>query len=312
MKKNLITNDKNNSNPYENTHAVGSLDEIEICNKAQVISEKNKNSKNKKSKASKKLSSIPIDLSFSTIISLLFFAFLIVAVAYKIVFPTIDSYGANITHKKVGTSIVYNFINLLQNSKYEEALKLLDVNEPNYSVNALMNSLQQELGTTNIVDCNVLNVQDNKDYTIINTVVSYVNKGKLENQNQPFLIKSTPQGWKISLSGVIKKFNIDPVTATFGEDFSMTLEDIEYCIEGINLKVKVKNNKYSDILMKGNIKLSTSSGTYPLSVDTMLKSKVKYDHNFLFTGASGEPTELVIDLVGKGFSRCILPLKIKR
>lgn len=253
-----------------------------------------------------------VDFSFCSLISVLFFILLITAAAYKIIFPAVDSFQANITNKKIGKSIVYNYFNLLETANYAEALNLLDVENSDFDIDSLTETLEKELGTTNIVDCNILSVFDNKDYSIVKTIVSYINQGKINTKNQEMLVKNTPEGWKISLNGIIKQFKLDPVSAAFGEELKITLDEIEYCIEGINLKMHVKNNTYSKVKMNGKFILKTENGSYTENINTFVKSKVKYNHNLLFNTASGEPTSLKIDLQGRDYTACTLPVSIKR
>lgn len=301
MKKSIVpTNSTQQNDILENMRPVGSLEELNSqtdCSdntEEQTVLKKN----------------ISLDFSFSSLISVIFTVFLIVALSYRFIFPTLNSFEANISHKKIGTSIVYNYFNLLQNSNYDDALKLLDVGDSDYNVNSLMGMLEQQLGTTDIVDCDVINVQDNSDYSIVNTIVSYMNQGIVKSQNQSILVKNTPKGWKISLNGIIKKFNIDPVSATFNDSFTLTLKDIEYCVEGINLNLVVHNNKYKEVQMKGNISLKTTEGTYQAEVDSKLKPKVNYNHNLLFKGATGEPIEVNLEFEGNGYNNAVLPVKI--
>ena len=277
----------------------------EISEFDQELMQKSNNRKNKEE------STPNFDISFSSIVSVIFIGLLIAAVAFKFIFPTIDSLDANITHKKIGQSVVYNYFNLLENTNYAEALKLLDIDDGNLSIESLLNEVKQQFGTTSIVDCSVLNVTENIDYSIVNTVISFLNDGKMQTKNQDILVKNTPKGWKISLNGVIKKFKVDPVSATFNKNLTLTLDEIEYCVEGINFKIKVQNNSYNSINMKGKLTLKTTTGSYPSDIEKMVNPKVNYGHNVLFDNAAGEPIEMIIKLEGKDISERTLPIAVK-
>ncbi|MGE5329104.1 MAG: hypothetical protein ACM3KR_06340 [Deltaproteobacteria bacterium] len=254
------------------------------------------------------------DISLSGIISYAFIIILLISVAYKFVFPTINSLEANLTHKKIGKSIVSSYFNLLENTKYSEALKLIDTNNSKYSVNSLIDSLKTDLGSTDIVGCNIMDVIEDQDSAIVNTVVSCMdNTGKVFKQDKSFLVKNTPEGWKISLNGLIKKFKLQPVSATFSNGFIISLDEIEYCVEGINLKINIKNKTYNEFNINGTISMNMSTG-YKFSepIKSILKSKVNYNHNILFNGSNGEPYEVVIKLEGSNYKPQTLPVKIVR
>ena len=254
------------------------------------------------------------DFSFSSIIRYGFIIMLIIAVTYKFVFPTIDSIEANLTHKKIGKSIVSSYFNLLQNTKYSEALKLLDTNSSPYSIDSMINNLKTEFGSTDIVGCNVLDVIEDKDSSIVNTIVSYVdNTGNVLKKDQSFMVKNTPQGWKISLNGLVKKFKLQPTAATYSDSFIISLEEIEYCVEGINLKVNIKNESYKKFNINGKINLNMRTGySFSEPIQSVLKPKVSYEHNILFSGSNGDPYEVVINLDDKKYQTCTLPVKIIR
>jgi hypothetical protein len=123
-------------------------------------------------------------------------------------------------------------------------------------------------------------------------------------------VKNTPQGWKISLSGLVKKFKLNPVLVTIGNVLSITPEEIEYCEDGINLTMKIKNNKYKKVSMIGYLTLETVSGGYNKNVDTVVKPLVQYNHNLLFSNAGGDPKKLIVNLSGKGFKKCEIPVEV--
>lgn len=249
------------------------------------------------------------DFSFSALISYGFIILLIAAVAYKFVFPTIDSAEANISHKKIGKSIVCSYFNLLQNTKYSEALSLLDTSNTDYNVDSLVNSLRDEFGSTDIIGYNVMDVIDSSDSSIVNTVVSYIDKsGKVLKKNQSFLVKNTPEGWKISLNGLIKKFKLQPTAATIADSFIISLKEIEYCYEGINLKINIRNETYKKFNINGTMCMVMNSGySFTEPINSVLKSKVNYDHNILFSNSNGEPYEVILNLDGSTYT---LPVKI--
>lgn len=251
------------------------------------------------------------DFSFSAVITYLFIILFIIAFALKFIFPSINSIEANIKHRKIGKSIVYNFFDLLENSDYESALNLLDINNANANVDYLINMLKSEFGTTKILDCDILNIFDKDDYSVVETMISYENEGKVFTKNKSLLLRNTPEGWKITLTGLIKSFKIEPFSATFDNAFTLTLDEIEYCVEGVNLKLKVENHTYKKKNMRGKMELKTVIGTYPIDVNTVLKPKVKYEHNFLFYDAEGEPIELVISFEGRDNLVRNIPIKIK-
>lgn len=308
MKKSIRVDENNANILNENIHEeISEFDQElthESINQDNCVKSKNKNHESSQT-------SPPIDISFSSIVSVIFIGLLIAAVTFKFIFPTIDSLNASITHKKIGQSVVYSYFNLLENTNYAEALKLLDIDGGSLSTDSLLNELQQQFGTTNIVDCSVLNVTENTDYSIVNTVISFLNDGKMQTKNQDILVKNTPKGWKISLNGVIKKFKVDPVSATFNKNLILTLDEIEYCVEGINFKIKVQNDSYSNINMKGKLTLKTTKGSFPANIESLVKPKVNYGHNTLFDSAAGEPIEIMIELEGKDNDERTLPVTIK-
>jgi len=255
-----------------------------------------------------------VNFSFSSIISFGFIIIIIIAVAYKFVFPTIDSLQADITHKKIGKSIVSSYFNLLENTKYSEALKLIDTSNSQYSVDSLINNLKSELGSTNIVGYDVMDVIESKDSSIVNTIVSYTDStGKVLKKDQSFLVKDTPQGWKISLNGLVKKFKLQPTAAIIANSFIISLEEIEYCVEGINLKVNIKNQTYKKFNINGTISMNMRTGyNFSEPIQSVLKPKINYDHNILFNGSNGEPYEVVIKLDDNNHQTYTLPVRIIR
>jgi len=254
------------------------------------------------------------NFSFSTIICYGFIIMLIIAVVYKFIFPTIDSIQANLSHQKIGKSIVSSYFNLLENTKYSDALKLIDTSDSQYSINSLINNLESELGSTNIVGYNVLDVVENQDSSIVNTIVSYVDKtGTVQKKSQSFSVKDTPKGWKITIDGLVKNFKLEPSVATFGSGFKITLQEIEYCTEGINLKLNIKNQTYKKFNIDGVIDMNMSNGSrFSQPINTVLKSKVSYEHNILFKGSSGEPNQAVIKIVSPENQTRTLSVKISK
>lgn len=251
------------------------------------------------------------NISLSGLISYLFIFILIGAIAMKFIFPTINSFEANMTHKKIGKSIVANYFNLLENAQYDDALKLLDATDTNNSMDSLLNSIQNEFGGNKIVDYNIVDVIDNEDYSIVNTLVSVSNNGQIIQKDKSFLVKDTPKGWKISLSGLIKKFRLEPAKLSFNGKYTITAQDIEYCVEGINLALKVENCTYRKIDVKGNMKLCIADGPYcPADFITTLKSRVIYKHNVLFEGLTGEPTELIVTTNADPYNTYRMPINI--
>lgn len=255
-------------------------------------------------------SSAPLELSICTLLSTVFLVLLIAGVTVRFVFPGINSYQAGIKNVKVGKSIVYNYFNLLENSNYEQAMKLLDVDSSAFNSESLAETINQQFGTNSIVGCDISEVIDKSDYSIVNTAITYVNDGIKKTRNQSMLVKNTPEGWRISLNGIIKRFNLDPVSASFDNKFSLRLEEIEYCVEGINLKFKVNNNTYEKIGMNGDLMLSTETGKYKANINSTLMPKVNYDHNVLFEKAEGEPETLIINMNGRDNDNKELPVKI--
>jgi len=252
------------------------------------------------------------NFSFSTIICYGFIIMLIIAIIYKFVFPTIDSIQANLSHQKIGKSIVSSYFNLLENTKYSDALKLLDTSNSQYSIESLISNLESELGSTNIVGYNVLDVIENQDSSTVNTMVSYVDKtGKVLKKDQSFLVKNTPQGWKITPNGLVKKFKLEPNIANFGNGFKISLQEIEYCTEGINLKLKIKNETYKKFNINGVIDMNMTTGYhFSQPINTVLKSRVSYEHNILFNGSNGEPNQVVIKILSPENQTRTLPVKI--
>ncbi len=255
-----------------------------------------------------------LDFSFCNIISTFFLIFLVLGVMYRFVFPTINSFEAGMTNKKVGKSIVYNYFSLLENSRYTEALKLMDVGSIVASPDVLADMIKREFGTTNIVGCDILDVKDTSEYSIVHALVSYVDKGVTQSRKQSMLLKNTPDGWRISLDGMMKKFNLEPFSMFVGSngDIELKPEEIEYCAEGINLRINISNISYKQIPMKGDITLITQTGGFSASLNTSVKPKVSYDHNILFTGADGVPKKILLNLQGKGYSQQELPVQIRR
>ena len=311
MKKNIrITrNIQENTNLDNKEEIIVKTEDSGLIGQVQDLSSRRRKKSAKKIEENK--SQLQADFSISGLISILFIVFLVIAVFYKFIFPTVNSIDAGITNKKVGKSLVYNYFNLIKNANYGEAIKLLDIGNSDFNVNSLMSSLNQQIGSKNIVDCNILNVTDGKDYSIVDALVSFNNNGKTQTTNQSLLVKDTPKGWKISLNGIVKSFKLDPLTATFDNTFSIKLDEIEYCVEGINLKLKVENETYQNASMKGNMILSTESGDYSANINTLLKGKVNYEHNIFFTNAIGQPTKLLINFIGKSNENRVLPLVIK-
>lgn len=254
------------------------------------------------------------NFSFSSIICAGFIIMLIIAITYKFIFPSINSMEANLTHKKIGKSIVCSFFNLLENTKYSEAVKLLDVSNSQYSVDSLIDNLKNQFGSTDIVGCNVMNVIENQDSSVVNAIVSYIDStGQVLKKDQSFLVKNTPQGWKISLNGLIKKFKLQPTSAVFFNSFRVTLEEMEYCVEGINLKIRIENNTYKNFNIKGIVDMNMTTGlSFSQPIESILKSKVCYNHNILFNSSSGEPSEIVLKLEGDRYGDRKLPVKIIR
>ncbi|MGE5473847.1 MAG: hypothetical protein ACM3UU_06465 [Ignavibacteriales bacterium] len=250
-----------------------------------------------------------LNFSFSSIISYGFIILLILAVAYKFVFPTLDSAEANLTHKKIGKSIVSSYFNLLQNTKYSDALKLIDTSSSEYSVNSLVNDLKSEFGSTDIIGYDVMDVIDNNDSSVVNTIVSYIDSsGRVLKKDQSFLVKNTPDGWKISLNGLIKKFSLQPAAATISNSYIISLKEIEYCIEGINLKVNIQNQTYKKFNINGTICMNMNTGySFSEPINSLLKPKVNYDHNILFNNSSGQPNEVILKLDGNNYT---LPVTI--
>ena len=311
MKKSIrITPNIKSNTDSDKEEIITQIQDSGLIDRTQELGTKRRRKNPKKMIDDNKIQS-SVDFSISGLISILFIIFIIVAICFKFFFPTVNSIEASITNKKVGKSLVYNYFNLLKNSQFTEALKLLDVTDSDFNINSLMSSLDNQIGSTNIVDCNILNVTDKQDYSIVDTLVSYNNNGKIQTTNQSLLVKDTPKGWKISLNDIIKSFKLDPISATFDNSFSVELDEIEYCVEGINLKLIVENNTYQSIDMKGNMTLSTGNGNYSVEINTLLKGKVKYEHNVLFIDATGDPMKLLINFPGKGNHNCVLPLIIK-
>jgi hypothetical protein len=255
---------------------------------------------------------VPFDFSFCSIISVAFIVILVAAVAIKIFFPAIDSIQANIEHKMIGKSIVYNFYSLLEGSNYADALKLIDSQGSGFDVDSLTSGLKAQIGTTDIVGCDILDVIGKEDQSVVNTVISYIQNGQVQTKNQSVLVKNTPSGWKISLDGLVKRFKVKPLLVTIGKVISFTPQEIEYCKEGINLKIKIRNNIYKKVGINGLLTLKTTTGEFSKQIKTVVKSQVQYDHNMLFDNASGEPEKLIISLNGKGFEKSEIPLKIIR
>ena len=290
--------------------------EKEICDIKSITNELDQTSVDTIEGADKNSDSrkacMPFDFSFSSIISIAFIIILVAAVAIKIFFPAIDSIQANIEHGMVGKSIVYNFYSLLENANYADALKLIDSQGSGLDVDSLASGLKEQIGTTDILGCDILDVVGKGDQSVVNTVISYMQNGQVQTKNQSVLVKNTPSGWKISLDGLIKRFKIKPLLVTIGEVISFTPQEIEYCEEGINLKIKIKNNIYEKIGLNGVITLKTTTGEFSEKIKTIIKSQVQYDHNLLFDNASGEPRKLIISLNGKGFEKSEIPLEIIR
>jgi hypothetical protein len=225
-------------------------------------------------------------------------------------FPAIDSIQANIEHRKMGKAVVYSYFNFIQNANYSEALKLVDGGESGLATASLMDDLMKQLGSTEIVGCDVLDVSDSNEQSIVNTAISYMVDGQFKTKNQSLIVKNTPRGWKISLNGLVKKFKLNPVLVTIGNVLSITPEEIEYCEEGINLTMKIKNNTYKKVSMIGNLTLETVNGGYNKDVDTVVKPLVQYDHNLLFSNAGGDPKKLIVNLNGQGFKKCEIPVEV--
>jgi hypothetical protein len=245
--------------------------------------------------------------NFYTIISLTFLALLLVGIVFKFIFPTIDSIRADIEYKKMSKSVVYDFMGLIKETNYKGALNLTDFKQSNPKTEALTQMIHSQIGSNNIVNTKIVDVLSNKkvsswindqNFTVVKTLITFKIGETVQSKVQSFLVKSTPKGLKISLDGLIKSYNLIPNTVTIDKKYCMTLNQLDYCVDGINLRIRISNQTYEKLPMKGKLTLETTEDKYITNIDLQLSPKVNYQHNILFSQAVGEPEKLIIEMGG--------------
>ena len=229
--------------------------------------------------------------------------------------PTIASIEADITYKKMSKSVVFNFFDLIKNANYKEAIGLTDNTDLSLNILPadtldLKKILGQEFSENEIVGAKIIDVLKNTEgSSIVKALISYKDGNVIKSKLQSILVNNTLNGLKISLNGLIKSYNIEPNFVTVGNKYSLELKNVDYVVDGINLKIKVSNNTYEKTPMKGFLILVTSVGNFKSIVNTDINPKVVYNHNFLFSQATGEPQELFINF--EGSTQIKIPIKIQ-